>query len=159
MTSAKLQGFSSPIPLFLFLYHALLRFPQPCPLLPGLRVIRGQCCPRVAAAPSLPNGRFTQLSPYFTRKPGRYENSLISSALPLSGSQFLQKLAQFSFLGFMAQKYQMVEHRMPTANPCAISNLIWSNNKPLILGLASLVETAALRSRDVNLILQKNVSL
>ena len=39
--------------------------------LPGLWVIRGQCCPRVAAAPSLPNGPITQLSPYFTRKPGK----------------------------------------------------------------------------------------
>ena len=38
--------------------------------IPRLWVIWGQCCPRVAAAPSLPNGRFTQLSPYFTRKPG-----------------------------------------------------------------------------------------
>ena len=26
--------------------------------------------PRIAAAPSLPNGPITQLSPYFTRKPG-----------------------------------------------------------------------------------------
>ena len=37
---------------------------------PGLRVIWGQCCPRVAAAPSLPNGPITQLSPYLTRNPG-----------------------------------------------------------------------------------------
>ena len=29
-----------------------------------------QCCPRVAAAPSLPNSPITQLSPYFIRKPG-----------------------------------------------------------------------------------------
>ena len=36
-----------------------------------LWVIWGQCCPRVAAAPSLPNGLITQLSPYSTRKPGR----------------------------------------------------------------------------------------
>ena len=35
-----------------------------------LLVIWGQCCPRVAAAPSLPNGPITQLSPYFTQKPG-----------------------------------------------------------------------------------------
>ena len=37
-----------------------------------LWVIWGQCCPRVAAAPSLPNGPITQFkfSPYFTRKPG-----------------------------------------------------------------------------------------
>ena len=35
-----------------------------------LWVIWGQCYPRVAAAPSLPNGLITQLSPYFTRKPG-----------------------------------------------------------------------------------------
>ena len=35
-----------------------------------LWVIWGQCCPGVAAAPSLPNGPITQLSPYFTRKPG-----------------------------------------------------------------------------------------
>ena len=36
----------------------------------GLWVIWGQCCPRVAAAPNLPNGPITQLSPYFTRKCG-----------------------------------------------------------------------------------------
>ena len=35
-----------------------------------LWVIWGQCCPRVVAAPSLPNGPITQLSPYLTRKPG-----------------------------------------------------------------------------------------
>ena len=35
-----------------------------------LWVIWGQCFPRVAAAPSLPNGPITQLSPYLTRKPG-----------------------------------------------------------------------------------------
>ena len=35
-----------------------------------LWVIWGQCCPRVAATPSLPNGPITQLSPYFTRKHG-----------------------------------------------------------------------------------------
>ena len=35
-----------------------------------LWVIWGHCCPRVAAAPSLPNGPITQLSPYLTRKPG-----------------------------------------------------------------------------------------
>ena len=39
-------------------------------LLPDLWVIWGQCCPRVAAALNLPNGPITQLSPYFTRKPG-----------------------------------------------------------------------------------------
>ena len=43
--------------------------------------IWGQCCPRVAAAPSLPNGPITQLSPYFTRKPGRRYDSF-SSFLP-----------------------------------------------------------------------------
>ena len=37
----------------------------------GLWVIWGHCCPRVAAAPSLPNGPITQLSPYFTRKPSK----------------------------------------------------------------------------------------
>ena len=35
-----------------------------------LWVIWGQCCPRVAAASSLINGPITQLSPYFTWKPG-----------------------------------------------------------------------------------------
>ena len=39
-------------------------------LLQRLLIIWGQCCPRVAAVPSLPNGPITQLSPYFTRKPG-----------------------------------------------------------------------------------------
>ena len=38
--------------------------------LPGLWVIWGQCCPRVTAAPCLPNSPITQLSPYFTRKSG-----------------------------------------------------------------------------------------
>ena len=36
-----------------------------------LWVIWGQCCLRVAAVPSLPNGPIMQLSPYFTQKPGR----------------------------------------------------------------------------------------
>ena len=40
------------------------------PHVPGLRVILGQYCPRVATGPSLPNGPLTQLSPYLTRKPG-----------------------------------------------------------------------------------------
>ena len=37
-----------------------------------LWVIWGQCCPRVAAAPNLPNGPITQLGPYLTQKPGIY---------------------------------------------------------------------------------------
>ena len=42
-----------------------------CPVVQRLWVIWGQCCPRVAAVPSLPNGQITQLSPYFSQKPGR----------------------------------------------------------------------------------------
>ena len=41
----------------------------PTSLIPGLRVIWGQCCPGVAAGPCLPNGPITQLRPYLTRKP------------------------------------------------------------------------------------------
>ena len=41
-----------------------------CSPIQRLWVIWGECCPRVEAAPSLPNGPITQLSPYFTRKPG-----------------------------------------------------------------------------------------
>ena len=36
---------------------------------------------RVAAAPSLPNGPITQISPYFTRKPGIKSRDPLRSAL------------------------------------------------------------------------------
>ena len=45
-------------------------------ILPGLWVIWGQCCPRVAAVLSLPNGPITQLSPYFTRNPCTWQNEM-----------------------------------------------------------------------------------
>ena len=54
-------------------------------LIQRLWVIWGQCCPTVAAAPSLPNGPpITQLSPYFTQKPGRTrrENPISAWQLP-----------------------------------------------------------------------------
>ena len=59
--------------------QAVLRRPHQLPgqqdrwyVLPGLWVIWGQCCPRVAAGLCLPNGPITQLSPYLIRKPGIY---------------------------------------------------------------------------------------
>ena len=46
------------------------KFNTGLPIVQSLWVIWGQCCPRVAAAPSLPNSPIMQLSLYFTREPG-----------------------------------------------------------------------------------------
>ena len=56
-----------------------------------LWVIWGQCCPRVAAAPSLPNGPITQLSPYFAQKPGKSSSvgNIIGSPPSLPPSLFV----------------------------------------------------------------------
>lgn len=49
--------------------------------LPGLRVIWGQGCPKMAAGPCLPNGPITQLSPWVIRKPGISCNDVLANIL------------------------------------------------------------------------------
>ena len=50
----------------------VLKIPNPA-LVPGLSVIWGQCCLRVAARPCLSNCQIIQLSPYLTRNPCSFE--------------------------------------------------------------------------------------
>ena len=61
-------------------------------------VIWGQCCTRVAAALSLPNGRFTQLSPYFTQKPGNWRSST-SIIMPFYGHFYHATLTLLAIWG------------------------------------------------------------
>ena len=61
-----------------------------------LWVIWGQCCPRVAAAPSLPNSPITQLSPYFTRKPGKDSIPILAIPSIWSGDLYAIFLASHS---------------------------------------------------------------
>ena len=48
-----------------------------------LRVIWGQCCPRVTAGPWLPNGPITQPSPYLNQNPCRWQRVTV---MPHKGS-------------------------------------------------------------------------
>ena len=82
-----------------------------------LWVIWGQCCPRVAAALSLPNGRFTQLSPYFTRKPGTDRVKLECPHLIISG---MLLIFPSSYLDFFCLCWTL---REGSSSPC-ISSII-----------------------------------
>ena len=54
---------SSRRPLTPAHFHSSVEWALIITSIPGLRVIWGQCCPRVAAGPCLPNGPITQLRP------------------------------------------------------------------------------------------------